>query len=239
MTIKTLNELNKEFMSEESVADRPAENRELRQETAVRSKAKRLTQEKPQKETPQKETPQKEKRSARTIVLYILLYLAIMAVLLSTLAASRYSFYTVKTSSMQDEIPKGSLILVERTEPQELEVGDSITFMRDWRTAVTHKITDIYENHRNPGARGFQTKGTNNASQDPEIVHEDHVVGKVIFAIPGIGAALSWVTDNIYIVLATLGLLIILPVTVFSLHRRKQSSEAIEEIAVRVQGTEL
>ena len=146
------------------------------------------------------------KRGAYAIISGVLISLAILLVLFSALTSSSYAFFTVLTSSMHDEIPKGSLILTHKVDPQDLKAGDNITFMRDWRTSVTHKIMNIYENYQNDGARGFRTKGVNNASPDEEIVHEDYIVGKVVLSIPAIGAAMSYLGENIYIVLIIFGL---------------------------------
>lgn len=159
-------------------------------------------------------------RSIFTIVSDILFYSAILLVLMSALLSGQkdgeprmfmgFSYFIVLTPSMQSEIPKGSFILVHQTNSQELKIGDNITFMRDANTSITHKIVDIYENYENSGARGFQTKGVNNAAPDSDIVYEANVVGKVIFHIPGVGAVISSLKANIYIVFIIFGLCVIL-----------------------------
>ena len=206
--IKSLSELNREFQMEivelpktpeifetSEIFENPAEN---------------------------KKKTQKKKRGMFALISDILFYLAIFMVLFAVLTSSPgnnngtvrtfmgYSYFTVLTPSMQDEIPKGSFILVKKTEPQELNTGDNITFMKDANTSVTHKITNIYENYENSGAKGFQTKGVNNADPDKDIVYEANIVGKVIFVIPGMGAAISYLKTNIYIIFIIFGLCILL-----------------------------
>jgi len=160
-----------------------------------------------------------KKRGTSAIISDILFYITITMVLFSALASGSgetprvmmgYSYLSVLSSSMQDEIPKGSLILVKQIDPQALQEGDNITYMRDRSTSVTHKIIGIYENYQNSGARGFQTKGVNNSSPDEDIVYESNVVGKVILAVPAMGAAISWLGANIYIVFIIFGLCMIL-----------------------------
>ena len=38
-----------------------------------------------------------------------------------------FSMFTVLTGSMQDEIPQGSLVITQQTDPSELKIGDDIT----------------------------------------------------------------------------------------------------------------
>lgn len=146
-----------------------------------------------------------------------LFYLALLVIILSIFSsglnsgapksAFGYAFFTVVSRSMQDEIPKGSFILVKQT--KDIEVGDTITFMRDFSTSVTHKVIAVYENYENTGFKGFQTKGVNNLNPDATIVHELNVVGKVIFVLPGAGAMFSYLKANLHIVLIIFGLSLI------------------------------
>ncbi|MDR0999347.1 MAG: signal peptidase I [Clostridiales bacterium] len=120
-----------------------------------------------------------------------------------------YSFMDVLSPSMQSQIPQGSLILVKDTGVNALEVGDTITFMKDAQTSWTHQIINIYDNYENTGKKGFQTKGVDNDSPDETIVYEDKIVGRVIFHIPVLGSMLTYVGGNIYIVFLLFGLLMI------------------------------
>jgi len=165
---------------------------------------------------------QKKQRSIFALISDMLFYLAIFTVLVAILTSAPvngsgsakmvmgYSYFTVLTRSMQDEIPKGSFILVKQTDPQDLNIGDNITFMKDANTSVTHKIADIYENYEDSGVRGFQTKGVNNPYPDKDIVYESNIIGKVILVLPSVGAAISYIRANIYIVFIIFGLCILL-----------------------------
>ena len=121
-----------------------------------------------------------------------------------------YSYFTVETPSMQDEIPQGSFILVKSIDPQELREGDNITYLADHNTAVTHKIVAIYENYDNSGAIGVQTQGVNNANPDREIVYETSIIGKVVFVLPVLGTVLSYLSDNAFLVFTIFGLCVLL-----------------------------
>ena len=217
MSMKSLEELNREFMAEESAVTKTPESNEAQFEIPGLSK-----------ETESAEVREEyKKRSLLGGLMSILFGLALLLVLTTALTSSRYSFFTVLTGSMQNEIPKGSLILVDKTELQELATGDNITFMRDRRNAVTHKIVEIFDDYLESGSRGFQTKGTNNTNPDREIVIEENIIGKVVFVIPRVGTALSWLGDNIHIILIMLGVLVVITLTMHSLkskggNRKKQ-----------------
>ena len=162
----------------------------------------------------------KKKSGMVTLVSDVLFYLAIIVILLTTVFSGGnggapkvimgYSYFTVLTTSMQDEIPKGSFILVHETDPQELQVGDTITYMRDASTSVTHKIVNIFENYQEDGGRGFQTQGVNNLAPDKDIVHAANVVGKVVFSLPTVGALIANLRSNIHLVFIIFGLCVIL-----------------------------
>jgi len=122
----------------------------------------------------------------------------------------KYTYFTVVSQSMQDEIPQGSLILVKHIDPSKLEPGDNITFMVDHNMTVTHKIVGIYENYDNSGARGFQTKGVNNLNPDRDIVYEANLVGKVILVLPALGVALSYLSENVFLVFIIFSLSVLL-----------------------------
>jgi len=102
-----------------------------------------------------------------------------------------YAALRILTTSMQDTIPQGSLIIIKSTEGKDLRPGDDITYFADPHTTITHRIVAIYPDYEN-GMIGFQTKGTNNAVPDPSIVLETNVAGRVVWHIPTLGALLTF-----------------------------------------------
>jgi len=217
--VKSLNELNNEFQIQtlkmKNNATAPAF-----EQAGFKAEKSRLNLADIFTEQPAKVTGGKKPRTLFTAISDILFYLAIFTVMLTILSSGAndgepgmfmgYSYFTVLTSSMQDEIPKDSLILVRRKDAGELKVGDNITYMRDSNTTVTHKIINIYDDYQNSGVKRFQTKGVNNSTPDKEIVCEADIVGKVIFVLPGAGAAISYLRENIYIAFIIFGLFIAL-----------------------------
>jgi len=93
--------------------------------------------------------------------------------------------HTIKhmlTCSMEPDIPVGSLIIVQRVSPEELQAGDVITFTVSQSTTLTHQILNIWPDYID-GQIGFQTAGINGVP-DNLIVLEDDVLGRVVHTIP-------------------------------------------------------
>ena len=243
--LKTLEELNREFLFDrylrhvhDDSLPKPVKNDEVPEE----AKPPEAGEANPDKEEALAERPKKrftrKSSGALIIISDLLFYTAILVILFSVFVSGRdgaprtvagYSYFTVLSSSMQNEIPKGSFILVKQTNPQDFEIGDNITYMRDRSTSVTHKIVDIYENYQNSGARGFQTQGTNNANPDKDIVYESNVVGKVVLSLPAVGAAIAALGANMYLVFIIFGLCIILSFCIRGLFARPERNEEEQE----------
>ena len=244
MALKSLDELNLEFMMEtELIRSVNLNDQEAMAESEIIGRPglfeqpplddAALPEARPNAETgSQKAKPSFEKWK-RIPVLFadVVFYVAILAILFSALTSGvndgkpksifGYSYFTVLTGSMQSEIPQGSFILTCKTDPKKLVVGDVITFMVDKGVSVTHKITDIYENQEEGGNRAFQTKGVNNVNPDKDPVHEENIVGKVILSVPAMGAVIAYLNTNVFLVFIMFGLCVILSFSLRGLFDRK------------------
>jgi len=228
MALKTLEELNRDFMAgsravEHDTKYEPITPLTIEVEPPRKRKPPGTVRREPEASEIRKEQvrqkPPGKKRGLFTAISDMLFSLAIVMILFVVLIPGsdggeprmifNYAYFTVLTPSMQDEIPQGSFILVKRVNPSELKTGDNITYMADQSTSVTHKIVDIFENYENSGARGFRTQGVNNANPDPDIVYESYVVGKVIFVLPVAGAILSNLSENVFLVFIIFGLCVL------------------------------
>jgi signal peptidase len=160
------------------------------------------------------------RRRAAAVVSDLIFYAVLAAVVLVTLVniggdgAPRtvfgYSCMRVLTTSMQKEIPKGSFIVVRATDPGLINVGDDITYMKDSVTSVTHRVIEIREDYTEDGARGFVTQGVNNSQPDDKIVSADNIVGVVTLVVPKLGAALSVMGENLWLLFIIFGLFMLL-----------------------------
>ncbi len=136
---------------------------------------------------------------AKTI-LYIALVLLFLVVIVSFAThmtgggramIGNYSFGVVATGSMEPEIQTGSFILIEKIAPEDIKIGDVLTFRSSDPTVpngipVTHKVIDI--SYDDQGSRIFTTKGTANDEQDEYPVYDEDIYGKVMFCSKSIGA---------------------------------------------------
>lgn len=172
-------------------------------------------------EPPSPSQKQKPKRSRvakviSEVIFYVTLVIAVAVAFFYSTNQSGvknffgYSYFTVLTTSMQSEIPKGSLIITKHMDSSIINIGDDITYLRSDGSTVTHRVVEIYDNYENSGARGFQTKGIDNPEADENIVYAANVVGVVIFSVDNLGLVFSFIANNLWLVFAIFGILLIL-----------------------------
>lgn len=103
------------------------------------------------------------------------------------------SMLTVLTGSMAPALPENSLILVRLTPPQQIKVGDVITFYTDIAghngVVNTHRVVGITAQD---GAAAFRTRGDANALEDTSLVPADRLVGRVFFHSLALGIVVSF-----------------------------------------------
>jgi len=92
-----------------------------------------------------------------------------------------FSAMRVLTTSMGEELPQGSLIITRSVDPNELQIGDDITYFISEDITVTHRIVGVTEDYIGSGQPAFTTQGIANSSPDARLVPAQNVVGKVIF----------------------------------------------------------
>ena len=93
----------------------------------------------------------------------------------------------VLTDSMLPEISSGDLIICNTLEPEEVQVGDVISFfdpMGSGSAVVTHRVLEIVEED---GQLSWRTKGDNNNAEDQVLVPEKNLVGIYRSRIPALG----------------------------------------------------
>lgn len=96
----------------------------------------------------------------------------------------------VLSGSMEPALRTGGLVFIDReADPHQLEVGDVITFRRDSRTQITHRVIAVSDG---PEGRRYQTRGDANGTADAELVPPEAVVGKMVLAVPYAGRWVNW-----------------------------------------------
>lgn len=122
-------------------------------------------------------------------------------------------FFSVQTKSMYPTLLPGDLIVGRGANTRELAVGDIITYwtvIDGERVLNTHRINQIFDGGEH---LIFETRGDNNPTADPMVVHEAEVVGKYAGRLPGVGKVFDYLqTSTGFLVV------IVIPVFIFFLY---------------------
>jgi len=90
----------------------------------------------------------------------------------------------VASNSMSKEFSRGDLIYVEKTSPDELEVGNVVQYNKG-NISIVHRIVDIRED--SVLGRYFIFKGDENLLTDMYPVYDNQIVGRVVAKTPFLG----------------------------------------------------
>ena len=138
------------------------------------------------------------KKIAEYLMTGIVIVLLLSAVLIFFAPRFGWQVDTVLSGSMEPAIPTGSILVSRPVAPDEIQVGDVITFFGPGRgRLITHRVTAI---ERSNGII-FTTKGDANNAEDPFTIPAEDVVGKVLVHIPFLGFILSFVKTPIGLLL--------------------------------------
>lgn len=133
----------------------------------------------------------------------------------------------IATGSMEPEIPARSCILIEKTNPEDVRIGDVITFYSDdpaiKNSLNTHRVEGIIEH-----ANGFEfrTKGDNNTLVDVHTAKGDRLVGRYVRILPLITAiaALLMGRYGMFIIIAFFVLYAMLMTLPGAMRRKKRKN---------------
>lgn len=171
---------------------------------------------------------EKKGHSPLTIFLNVIFYfILVFSIVLVILFGNRnpeaiprnlngYSVMRVATGSMEPNIPINSLIVTKETNPNDLQVGDVVTYGRENNTALTHRIYEIVEN-QTPQVRGFVLKGDAHHEPDADVTPGQSIIGRVIFISYPLGRALAFFQDQFWLFLT---FVVVILVILFVLQRK-------------------
>jgi len=116
--------------------------------------------------------------------LFAVLVLAAALVAGALPAALGYEALVVLSGSMEPTIHVGSLAVVKPTRPQDLAIGDIITYREQQRPdqLVTHRLVDVGRDDQ--GRLRYTTQGDANNTTDQVTVDPNAVLGRVAFSVP-------------------------------------------------------
>ena len=147
-------------------------------------------------------------RIVRGISTVIVAIAVVLAVALVGVRLIGFDVYTVLSGSMEPTYKTGSVIWVKSCEPEDVEVGDPITFVLNEDLVVaTHRVIDIDEEE---GC--FYTQGDANDAPDGSPVLYENLIGKPVFTVPGLGYLVSYVQSppGCYVALAVAAVVLML-----------------------------
>jgi len=121
------------------------------------------------------------------ILLTVLLILALaLAAAFTGVRLFGLTPYTVTSGSMEPVYPVGSILYVKEVPPQEVQVGDAITFRFNGSVAATHQVWAIEgESFRTQGIANRDSQG--NIQHDAAPVPFENLIGKPVGCIPYLG----------------------------------------------------
>ena len=138
-----------------------------------------------------------------------------------------FSILRVMSVSMEPEIPEQSMLLVHKTDPDALQVGDVITFFSSDPTLNgtlnTHRIIRI---DRQRTGLQFVTKGDANEANDMRPIPYSYLIGRVRMSVPELGALAQIFTSNAGKLAAAsaLGLCVVLHLLAALLRKKQENS---------------
>ena len=92
-----------------------------------------------------------------------------------------YRIFAVVTDSMEPKYNVGDVLLSKDVEPEEVKVGDAISYLGTKYNfkgkIITHPVVSIEKDEN--GKLLYHTKGINNLVEDP-VVHEDQLFGIIV-----------------------------------------------------------
>jgi signal peptidase len=91
----------------------------------------------------------------------------------------------IETGSMHPVYPAGSLLLVDRVDPDRVQVGDVVGYEDDFGRLISHRVTAI--STALTGERLFTFRGDANPGQDPMPVADRQLRSRIVAGAPHLG----------------------------------------------------
>lgn len=138
-----------------------------------------------------------------------------------------YQVLVVQSPSMEPDYGVGSLVYVKPVDPEQLQVGDVITFQLGGGVRGTHRIIEVLNED---GSLSFRTKGDANEEADNNPVLPENILGQVKFTVPWLGFLVTYIQQppGIYVAVSAAALLLlltVLPDFIFSEDKEKNKQE--------------
>jgi len=153
---------------------------------------------------------QKKIRLFKNLSTGLVLVAVVLAFFIAGIRVFGVQVFGVLTGSMEPAFPTGSLIYVKDVDAADLRVNDVITFSISPNVIATHRIVEVVPDESNPSIVRYRTKGDANRDVDASLVSAGNIIGKAMFAIPGLGYLANYIQEppGIYVAILVCGLMI-------------------------------
>ncbi len=155
----------------------------------------------------------------------IVVLVVIMAVFLMGSRLVGFKVFTVISGSMEPKYSVGDLIYVQKVEPEQIKVGDPITFVVNEDLVVaTHQVIKIDAENKH-----FYTQGLANDTPDASPVHFNNLIGRPLFSIPYLGYVSDWIQNPPGLqITVVLGILLVLALFLPDV-KKKPKAERVQD----------
>ena len=161
--------------------------------------------------------PKSLKRIWDVITTILVIAVVLFALLLVGARLFGIQVYSVVSGSMEPEYPVGSLIYVKKVTPDEVQIGDVITFVLSNKTPATHRVINIDRETQLFYTQGDANFKINEKTGEKEYledapVHFNNLIGKPIFKIPVLGYVAYYIQHppGMYVAIAAGAVLLLL-----------------------------
>lgn len=173
-----------------------------------------------------KKSPKTVLNTIINVILVIAIVIAAVATYVSFVSSSGQGapnifglrLLSIQTNSMADTLMPGDLVIaVGVKDKSTLRPRDIITYwtvINGERVLNTHRIINIYDGG---DYLIFETQGDNNTTADPLTVHQNEIIGKYKFRIPGVGKVFDYLQTPTGFLL-----IVVVPVFVFFIYHLVQ-----------------
>lgn len=104
-----------------------------------------------------------------------------------------YKGFIVLSDSMKPTFAAGDYIIDQVIPFEEIKVGDSITYLDEQKTVVTHRVVE-------ETSAGLLLKGDGNEFTDQTLVNSENYVGKHHYTIPKLGSLMVKLSQPLVLV---------------------------------------
>lgn len=129
-------------------------------------------------------------RRTMGVVIWLTVTVGAMLVLVGG-AAAGWRLQVISSRSMEPAVPRGSLAVVAPVGGNEARRGTVVSFRdpADESRQILHRVVEVITTH--DGSRFLRTRGDANETEDPILVPQANVTGRLSWHVPAVGRA-AW-----------------------------------------------